>query len=174
MVIERPVKVALVSDTHAWICPEVLEVVGTCDIAVHAGDICGKHVLDALRERTSKVIAVAGNNDLPRLWPEEEEEAVKALPRTAELELPGGVLAVEHGHIHGHASPDLTKLRAVHPNAKMIVYGHTHKRMVDKSESPWVVNPGAAGHVRNHGGPSCLVVHASSEDWEIEAFKFPP
>ena len=44
--------------------------------------------------------------------------------------------------------------------------------MVDKTEEPWIVNPGAAGQVRNNGGPSCLVVHASSERWEIEAFRF--
>ena len=37
---------------------------------------------------------------------------------------------------------------------------------------PNPVNPGAAGNTRNNGGPSCLVVHASSEHWEIEAFRF--
>lgn len=143
-----------------------------CDVVVHAGDICGKHILDALHARCSRVVAVAGNNDLPALWAEEEKETVRSLPRTAELELPGGVLAVEHGHEHGWATPNIQGLRAAHPGVKMIVYGHTHKRMVDRSEDPWVVNPGAAGNIRNHGGPSCLVVHASSEHWEIEAFRF--
>jgi putative phosphoesterase len=173
MTIERPVKIALVSDTHAYICPQVLSVVERCDIAVHAGDICGKHILDELRARVGRVIAVAGNNDLPGIWADEEAETVEALPRTAEVALPGGLLAVEHGHLHGFHTPDHGKLRAVHSGAKVIVYGHTHKRMVDQSETPWVVNPGAAGEVRNYGGPSCLVVHASSEAWEIEAFKFP-
>ena len=31
----------------------------------------------------------------------------------------------------------------------------------------------AAGRIRNHGGPSCLVLHASPDSWEIEAFRFP-
>ncbi len=172
MTIERAVTVALVSDTHGYIYPEVLAVVARSDRVVHAGDICGRHILEALHQNNGHVIAVAGNNDLPECWPEAEREAVIGLPRIAELELPGGLLAVEHGHEHGWASPDLAGLRAAHPHAKMIVYGHTHHRMVDKSQDPWVVNPGAAGKTRNNGGPSCLVVHASSEHWEIEAFRF--
>lgn len=172
MAIERTTTVALVSDTHGHICPEVLAVAGTCDIVVHAGDICGKHILDALLARTGKLIAVAGNNDLAELWDAAEQETVEALPRVAELELPGGTLVVEHGHEHGWAKPDHRKLRAAHPHARMIVYGHTHVRMVDRSASPWIVNPGAAGTTRTNGGPSCLVVHASSEAWEIEPFRF--
>lgn len=172
MAIERPVTVALVSDTHGFICPEVLAVAGRCDIVVHAGDICGQHILDALRERASRVVAVAGNNDLPSLWADEERDTVEALPRSAQVELPGGLLAVEHGHEHGWARPDHCSLRAAHPRARMVVYGHTHVRVVDKSATPWVVNPGAAGETRTNGGPSCLVIHASSEDWEIEPFRF--
>jgi putative phosphoesterase len=172
MTIERPVTVALVSDTHGYIYPEILSVVARCDRVVHAGDVCGKHILDALHEVNDDVVAVAGNNDLPERWPEDERDTVIALPRIAELQLPGGQLSVEHGHEHGWATPDLVGLRAAHPRAKAVVYGHTHHRMVDKSDSPWILNPGAAGKVRNNGGPSCLVIHASSEHWEIEAFRF--
>jgi hypothetical protein len=174
MSIEHPVTVALVSDTHGYIFPEVLAVVARCDMVVHAGDVCGKHILDALHEHNDHVIVVAGNNDIPERWPEEELETVAAIPRTARVDLPGGVLEVEHGHEHGWSSPDLEGLRAAHPDAKAIVYGHTHHRIIDKSQDPWILNPGAAGKVRNNGGPSCLVVHASSEHWEIEAFRFQP
>ena len=165
-------RVALLSDTHGYLCPGVLETVASCDIAVHAGDICGRHILEALHQNNPHVIAVAGNNDVPERWPEAERDAVIGLPRIAEIELPGGLLAVEHGHEHGWASPDHAGLRAAHPHAKMIVYGHTHHRLVDKSSDPWIVNPGAAGKVRNNGGPSCLVLHAGPDDWEIESFRF--
>lgn len=172
MKIGRTVTVAVVSDTHGFIFPEVLAVVARCDRVVHAGDVCGKHILDALHERSDHVVAVAGNNDIPERWPAEERATVIALPRIAELELPGGVLSVEHGHEHGWAAPDHAGLRAAHPRSRLVVYGHTHRRTVDKSQEPWVANPGAAGQVRNNGGPSCLVVHASREHWEIEAFRF--
>ena len=43
---------------------------------------------------------------------------------------------------------------------------------MDQEAEPWVVNPGASGKVRTHGGPSCLVLHASEDIWEIEAVLF--
>lgn len=165
-------RVAIVSDTHGFLSPDVLAAVQGCDLVIHAGDIGNKGVLDQLHSATQTVHAVYGNNDLPDLWASEEFDIASALPRVVELDLPGGKLVVEHGHVHGFHAPEHEKLRKAHPGAKMIVYGHTHKRVVDQSENPWVVNPGAAGNVRTNGGPSCLVLHASEESWEIEIFKF--
>jgi predicted phosphodiesterase len=80
---------------------------------------------------------------------------------------------VEHGHTHGHQQPSHESLRKTHPNARVIVYGHTHKQVCDKDETPWVINPGAAGATRTRGGPSCLVLTASDEqEWSIEALRF--
>ena len=166
------VRVAIVSDTHGYLCPNVLEVVGSCDLAVHAGDIGGAGVLQQLRELTGEVLAVRGNNDVPGLWAGDELGVLGTVPRVTQLELPGGLLAVEHGHVHGHASPDLGRLRAEHLGARAIVYGHTHKMLVDCTDDPWVLNPGAAGRVRNRGGPSCLVLQAGPDTWQVEKFKF--
>ncbi|MFP6681372.1 MAG: metallophosphoesterase family protein [Gammaproteobacteria bacterium] len=165
-------RIAIVSDTHAQISPDVLAVVESCSMVVHAGDICGKNVLDLLHASSKVVVAVRGNNDVQDLWANNEADTVNALPRVAELQLPGGKLVVEHGHLHGMISPDHNKLRMAHPQANMIVYGHTHKRIIDKSASPWVVNPGAAGNVRNGGGPCCLVLEASEQSWAIKEFQF--
>lgn len=166
------VRVALLSDTHGHVCPNVLEVVGTCDVAVHAGDIGSAAVLRRLREVTGGVHAVRGNNDVPGLWAGDELEVLGAVPRVAELALPGGLLVVEHGHVHGQMSPDPGRLRAAHPGARAIVYGHTHKLLVDRTSAPWVLNPGAAGRIRNRGGPSCLVLTAGEDSWQVEAFRF--
>lgn len=165
-------RVAIISDTHSHLSPAVMAVVETCDVAVHAGDIGGKEILDLLHSGTGNVLAVRGNNDNSRLWASHQADVVTALPAVAELQLPGGKLVVEHGHVYGMSSPDHDKLRMAHPEAKMIVYGHTHKRVIDQSKTPWVVNPGAAGKTRNQGGPSCLVLHASDQSWEIEVFRF--
>jgi hypothetical protein len=169
---QNSVRVAIVSDTHGHLCPNVLAVVESCDVAVHAGDIGSGRVLDVLKAGTGKVVAVRGNNDVPGLWAGNELDVLATVPRVAELLLPGGTLAVEHGHVHGQMSPDLGKLRAAHPDARVIVYGHTHKQLVDRAEDPWVLNPGAAGRIRNNGGPSCLVLHATADAWEVETFKF--
>ena len=167
-----PVRVAVLSDTHGYVCPNVLEVASTCDIVVHAGDIGSARVLQRLQEVTGEVLAVRGNNDVPGLWAGDELEVLYAVPHVANLELPGGLLAVEHGHVHGPMSPDLGSLRAAHPGARAIIFGHTHKLLIDCADDPWVLNPGAAGRVRNRGGPSCLVLSAGLDAWQVEQFKF--
>jgi putative phosphoesterase len=147
-------RVAILSDTHGYVCPNVMAVVQGCDMAVHAGDIGSGKVLDKLRSATGEVCAVRGNNDVPGLWANEELGVLNTVPRLAQLHLPGGTLAVEHGHVHGHTAPDLGKLRAAHPGARAIVYGHTHKLLIVRDELPWVLNPGAA----SYGGVSFLQV----------------
>ena len=88
-----------------------------------------------------------------------------------ELTLPGGLLVVEHGHRLG-GMPSHDDFRWDHAEARLVVYGHTHIRVIDKKEEPWVVNPGASGKERTHGGPSCLVLHASETEWRIDTIVF--
>ena len=163
-------KVGILSDTHSHIDERIVDVISDCDFAIHAGDICGAHILEKLTPRID-VIAVAGNNDYPAIWHEDEADIVSALPQSTQLSLPGGTIIIEHGHRLGN-NPDHDQFRWDHAEAKLVIYGHTHKRIIDQSAEPWVVNPGAAGSVRNHGGPSCLVLHASETDWKIETVLF--
>lgn len=165
-------RVAIISDTHGVIDPEIIKVIKGCHQIIHAGDICGAHVLEALEKINPNVTAVAGNNDVEGLWDIHEAHIVRALPQMINVELPGGILAIEHGHRHGMHSPCHQSLRDSHPHARAIVYGHTHTMLVDDEHSPMVINPGAAGGTRTRGGPSCLVLTASESDWHIEEFRF--
>jgi hypothetical protein len=120
-----------------------------------------------MHPKTEVVIAVLGNND-PHYMPE------VSLPWCTDLKVPGGIIAVEHGHAQGHHSPSHAVLRRRHPQARVVVYGHTHKLIIDQTELPWVINPGAAGKMRTHGGPSCLVLTASEgQEWKVQEFRFP-
>lgn len=166
------VSVALVSDTHGVLHPEIEKLVRDCDIAIHAGDIFDGRILDRLQPRSGRVIAVAGNNDHEGVWPAEQHDRVRALPRVACLELPGGIVKIEHGHAHDWKAPSHDDLRAAHPEARVVVYGHTHRKLIDDYRKPWVVNPGAAGATRTHGGPSCMILRASPDQWRIESFRF--
>ncbi len=165
------ISVGILSDSHGYLDPGVRQAVNQCEYVIHAGDIFNAAVLAQLQP-TQQLIAVAGNNDYAANWAPEEKEVVNALPQTARLDLPGGTLIVEHGHRLGN-HPDHAALRADHGEARLIVYGHTHHRVIDKSAEPWVINPGASGKVRNHGGPSCLILLASSSEWKIEERVFP-
>ena len=164
------VSVGILSDSHGHLDPRVKNTVNQCDYIVHAGDIFNAHILEQL-EPKKELIAVAGNNDFPAFWKAEEADVVKALPLNDKLQLPGGLLVVEHGHRLGN-TPDHEDFRSDHAEARLVVYGHTHLRVIDQKAEPWIVNPGASGAVRNYGGPSCLVLHASEDKWEIETFIF--
>ena len=82
--------VGILSDTHGHLDSRIAKVVRDCDYAIHAGDIMGAHVLNQLQPKKS-VIAVAGNNDIPSIWKEDEATIVSALPKSTQLELPGGL-----------------------------------------------------------------------------------
>ena len=166
-------RIAIISDTHGIIEPNIINVIKSCDQVIHAGDICGAHILNQLEQIHSQVTAVAGNNDIAALWAAEEADVVNALPQVAEINLPGGKLKIEHGHRHGMQKPCHDSLRKTHSDARIIVYGHTHSMLVDKDEDIWVINPGAAGHTRTRGGPSCLVLTTSENDWDVEMIRFP-
>ncbi len=169
---QSTVSVALISDTHGALHPEIEKLVRQCDIAIHAGDICDGRILDRLQPRSGRVIAVAGNNDHERLWPADQRERVRALPQVARIDLPGGIVEIEHGHAHDWMKPSHEDLRNAHPEARLVVYGHTHSKIIDDFRKPWVVNPGAAGATRTHGGPSCLILYASEQHWRIDSHRF--
>ena len=89
------------------------------------------------------------------------------------MSLPGGTLVV----IHGHQTPARgrhERLRRRFPHARALVYGHSHRLLLDQEALPWVLNPGAAGRTRTHGGPSCLVLTADADCWTIRTFRFAP
>lgn len=162
---------AILSDTHGWVDPRILEVVASCDLAVHGGDIGSAGVIARLRPRLGRVWAVRGNNDIPAKWPELDRDLLDRLPERLDLDLPGGRLVVVHGH-RGRARDRHERLRRRFPGARLLVYGHSHKLVLDLDSEPWVVNPGAAGHDRTFGGPSCLVLQAGLDLWHLETFRF--
>ncbi|RKZ97179.1 MAG: YfcE family phosphodiesterase [Gammaproteobacteria bacterium] len=169
----KQLKIGIVSDTHEELSEQVNAIINECDIAIHAGDIGSSSVLEELQPKSGHVIAVAGNNDKPYLWDFKDWELVKHLPHVRELSVPGGKIVVEHGHEHDMFKPDHKDLRNAHPDARVIVYGHTHIQVIDKDDAnQYVINPGAAGYTRNKGGPSCIVLSIEGNDWDYEAFKF--
>lgn len=159
--------IAVISDTHAHLDSRIADIIKTCDVAVHAGDICGSDILDKMQPKTGKVYAVTGNND-----PYCHSTNTK-LPEVISFNAPGGKIFIEHGHTHGFHQPCHDSLRKSHPEAKVIIYGHTHKKIVDQTAVPWIVNPGAAGNTRTHGGPSCLIIDcAEDSEWIITKHRF--
>jgi hypothetical protein len=167
------IRVAIVADTHGHLDPRIAELVRECDIAVHGGDIGHAGVLTALQPRSGRVHAVTGNNDLPHKWPEDQRRLLADIPALARLALPGGDLVVVHGH-RLPAKGRHERLRRQHPEARAIVYGHSHRLVADRDAEPWVLNPGAAGRARTYGGPSCITLTAQARRWTLSIHRFEP
>jgi uncharacterized protein len=120
------VRVGLVSDTHNLLRPEVLAYLRGSHHIVHAGDICGDAVLQALAQ-LAPLTAVRGNNDHGK-W-------AQRLPEATTVEIAGIAIHVVH---------DLNDLVLPH-GARVVVSGHSHKPKVEERAGVLYVNPGSAG-----------------------------
>ena len=137
-------RLGVISDTHGLLRPKVFEVFKQVDHILHAGDVGEPQILIEL-EAIAPVTAVYGNADPPELR--------ARLQQVVELELDGFAIVVTHGNQFGHPTP--AKLHEAFPRAEIIVYGHTHKpllELVDRTVT--VMNPGGAGHPRFNLKPS--------------------
>lgn len=167
-------RVGILSDTHGALDERVPGVLGDCNCVVHAGDIGASWILDALSQQFDCFVAVRGNNDTPGKWVGEDRDRIADLPLEGTLALPGGDLVVVHGHRAGAARGRHQRLRRAYPNARAIVYGHSHRLLLDTEAEPWVINPGAAGRARTYGGPSCVILQATPREWKLDTRRFEP
>ena len=139
-------KVGLISDTHGKLRPEVFEAFSTVDVILHAGDIGSLHIITEL-EAIAPVHAVHGNTD--------DFDVRARYGESVDVELDGKRVVVVHGHLLGSPTPE--RLRNAFPQADVIVYGHTHKPLVNQV-APMIVNPGAAGPARFKLKPSVAIL----------------
>ena len=163
--------VALVADTHGYLDPRVADAVAGCEVVVHAGDVGGTQVLDALQATGARVIAIRGNNDVEAKWPPSQSGALQALPGRLELELAGGLLVAVHGDRY-RAKARHVRLRQDFARARAVLYGHSHRLCCDTAAQPWILNPGAAGRVRTYGGPSLLLLTVGRAGWQVRPLRF--
>ena len=165
-------RIGFVSDSHGAIDDRVVAALKGCDFLVHAGDLGCRAALETLRE-IAPTTAVRGNNDTVDRWPQGEFQTVQALPLIARITLSIGYVVVIHGHQHPQAKKRHQQLRDRFSDALAVVYGHSHRLVMDKAHSPWVLNPGACGRARTYGGPSGLILALGSRRWEVLPIRFP-
>jgi putative phosphoesterase len=149
------VLVGLVSDTHGLVRREIFDALRGVQLILHAGDVGGSSVLDELAA-IAPVQAVYGNTDVggdPNLH--------------AHLAIQIGGLSVHVSHGHETGSPTPTKLLSRYA-ADIIVFGHTHKPLIERSGRRLVVNPGAAGPRRFNLKPSVARMTLTQGNADVE------
>ncbi|MGH7467718.1 MAG: metallophosphoesterase family protein [Longimicrobiales bacterium] len=149
-------RIGLISDTHGQLRPQIFDHFRAVQLILHAGDVGDQDVLTQL-ETLAPVHAVIGNTDTFPL--------LNTLPEVQELELLGRRVVITHGHRLGSLTPAL--LRHTHPSAQIIVYGHTHKPYVGRTDGTLIVNPGAAGPARFRLKPSIAILEWNNFAEEI-------
>ncbi|HEY0748986.1 MAG TPA: metallophosphoesterase family protein [Steroidobacteraceae bacterium] len=126
---EKPLRVALLSDTHGMLRPEARAFAGGSDYIIHGGDIGSAEILDDLAA-IAPVIAVRGNND-KQAW-------AVGLPETEMVRVGGIFIYV----IHDISQLDID---AVSAGVQVIVSGHSHAPKIDQRDGICYVNPGSCG-----------------------------
>jgi len=144
--------VGVISDTHGLLRPEALAALEGVDAIVHAGDIGGAGILDALR-RIAPVVAVRGNND--------RDAWAASLPEIAKTEIGGTRIWVVHdlnslrAHL-GRRGPSPATACGAHEHAELgkdaafagvavVISGHSHNPRVERRGGLLFLNPGSAG-----------------------------
>jgi putative phosphoesterase len=136
--------IGLISDTHGLVRPEVHVALAGVELILHAGDVGGEEILLELG-MIAPVEAVFGNTD----------PAYPRLPQSIERVFDGVRIHVSHGHELGRPRPAQLAERY---DADVVVYGHTHRQIIERVGDKLIVNPGAAGPRRFDLAPSVALL----------------
>ena len=148
-------KILVVSDTHGRDrgLKDVLDKVKPVDMLVHCGDVEGSEdYIEALAE--CPVHMVAGNNDF-----------FSSLEREEEFFIGRYKVLLTHGHYY-YVSMNTQAIRK-EGRARgydIVLFGHTHRPLVDVREDITLCNPGSLAYPRQEGRrPSYLIMELDGE-----------
>ena len=135
-------KIGIISDTHGKLHPPVLELIASCDVVLHAGDVDNSQTLDQLwmhLKPNAPFYLVRGNND--RGW-------AARIAKTQRFCQAGVSFFMVHDR--KDVSWDLD-------GVQVVVFGHSHKFTVEEIDGRLWLNPGSCGRPR-FGAPLTLAV----------------
>jgi uncharacterized protein len=122
-------RIGVISDTHGLLRPEALMELHGAEHILHAGDIGDPAILNALRA-VAPVTAIRGNID--------EGGPCGHLPPTELVDLSGRSIYMLHDVKQLDLNPEAAGISA-------IVFGHSHKPLVEWRRGMLFLNPGSAG-----------------------------
>lgn len=143
-------RVLIVSDTHRRHdnLIEILDRVQPLDMLIHLGDAEGEEDYIELLAGCPVEI-VAGNNDF-----------FSDLPREKSLKIGKYRVLLTHGHYYGvnMGIADI-ETEAVARKFDIVMFGHTHRPIIDYGKDVIALNPGSISFPRQEGRkPSCIMM----------------
>ena len=143
-------KLAILSDTHGLLRPEVVEQLKTADAILHGGDINKQSIVDQLRQYAPLYVG-RGNND--KEWAED-------IPHDLTITLDGVTFYMVHNK---------KELPATLNGVDVVVFGHSHKYVQEEKNGILWLNPGSCGPRRFH--QEITMMMAELADGEIQGEK---
>lgn len=137
--------------------PQLWDEVDRADVVVHAGDWVDVPLLDALEDRSRRLVACYGNNDHGALR--------ERLPEVARTEVEGLRLGVVHetGGKQGREA----RCAAAYPDLDVLVFGHSHIPWDTTADTGLrLLNPGSPTDRRQQ--PHCTYMTVTAVDGRLE------
>lgn len=125
-------RIAIISDTHGLLRPEVRKQLSIAQVILHAGDLDRPDIVDELKDLGKDLYMVQGNND----W-----EWAISIPNHRTVTIEGVTFYIVHDQ--RDVPPTLSGINVV-------VYGHSHKYAQEKKGDVLWLNPGSCGPRRFH------------------------
>ncbi len=143
-------RILVISDTHRRLenLERLLQEIGHIDMLIHLGDVEGQELI--IQDMVQcPFYVIAGNNDY-----------FSVLPREMELEIQGKKVLLTHGHRYlVSQGTERVKEEAIARRMDIVMFGHSHKPVIDIDQEVTAVSPGSLSYPRQNGRkPSYLIV----------------
>lgn len=151
-------RILIVSDTHRKndLYVDLCEKMAPLDMVIHCGDVEGSEYIINEAARCP-VKMVAGNNDF-----------FSDLRRNEEFTVEGYKIWVTHGHnFYVSMDNEMLKDEARSRGIDVVMYGHTHKPVIDREERLITINPGSLTYPRQEGRRPSYAIMEIDDNREI-------
>lgn len=147
-------RLAILSDTHGLLRPQVVERLKTADAILHGGDINKPAIVEQLQQYAPLYI-VRGNND---------KEWAKNIPHDLTVTLEGITFFMVHNKKEVPA--DLS-------GVDVVVFGHSHKYVQEEKDGVLWLNPGSCGPRRFHQEITMMMAEIEGGTIQVEKIDIP-
>jgi putative phosphoesterase len=167
--VESPILLGVVGDTHSTptrrgssleLVAEFFRRAGI-GLILHAGDVGHASVLERL-EHVAPTVAVRGNAD--------PLDLIETLPDLVWIEAGSRTVLLLHGH-HGKTAVKAARA-AARPDIDLIVFGHSHKPLIDREGRTILFNPGSPTERRWNPHFGVGLIRVSDAEVEPELILF--
>lgn len=147
-------KLAILSDTHGLLRPEVVEYLKEADAILHGGDINKPCIVDELQQHAPLYI-VRGNND---------KEWAESIPHDLTVTLDNVTFYMVHNKKEVPA--DLS-------GVDVVVFGHSHKYVQEEKGGMLWLNPGSCGPRRFHQEITMMMADLTDGHIQVKKITIP-